>query len=209
MDPVIGSLLLAGVTLFFALVCLAYFIVRYSRNSSHQKTRLDAAEGVPEAPSDPPEKPSGAPFQQPGTPATHQFKTVTGKDVQQCMFVVLDWPGLDTNRRLAKLLAENNAQYDSRLGVYRVRDPQAGYKLTIANSSPPGTLPPLHEGGDQPIVNGVSILVHFISKRRVARNPDTLIRFTESVASIGGQILDADRQVLSKDALDELRQNAL
>ncbi len=142
------------------------------------------------------------------TTPRHRFEVSSGTEIKQCLFVILDWPGLDTNRRLARLLKEFNARYDTKLGVYKIRDPLAGYKLTIANSSPPGMLPPIHKGDDQPIVHGVSILIHFINKRSVARNPDTLIRITQSIAAIGGHVLDADRNAVSNEEFERLRQQA-
>ncbi|HIX61466.1 MAG TPA: hypothetical protein H9854_04425, partial [Candidatus Halomonas stercoripullorum] len=139
----------------------------------------------------------------------HRFRVVSGDDIKQCLFVILDWPGPDTNRRLAKLFEQYQAQYDAKLGVYTIRAPRAGYRLTVANSSPPGILPPIHEGGDQPTVAGVSILIHFLNKRNVARYPDTLIELTQAIVAIGGHILDAERNVVSTQEFEKLREQAL
>ncbi|MGQ4878958.1 hypothetical protein ACOJCM_10355 [Billgrantia sp. LNSP4103-1] len=213
MDPVVGVLIVAGIALLLALVCLVAFVKGRSARSELEEaplatrrvaeiTQVEAAQvEVPEAVPVPDAGARPEPM--------HRFQVASGKDIKQCLFVILDWPGLDTNRRLARLLKEHNAQYDAKLGVYTIRDPLAGYKLTIANSSPPGTLPPLHEGDDQPIVQGVSILIHFVSKRSVARNPETLIQITQAIAAIGGHILDAERNAVSEEEFELLRQHSL
>ncbi len=213
MDPAIVVLLLAGAALLLAMVCMVlYFSGRARRNATPPEAPAvppaePAASTEPAAPPEPEitaRKTAAEPAEAPPG-STHRFQAVSGTDIQQCLFVVLDWPGLDTNRRLAKLFREVNAHYDDKLGVYVLRDPQAGYKLTIANSSPPGTLPPIHEGDDQPVVQGVSILIHFVNKRSVARNPETLIRITQSIVAIGGHILDADRNEVSQEEFEQLR----
>ncbi|MGL6216152.1 cell division protein ZipA C-terminal FtsZ-binding domain-containing protein [Billgrantia desiderata] len=209
MDPVVSVLIVAGVALLLALLCLVAFIKsRRQREDAELAPRVQArVVDTQPAPSQP--VPSAQPTEpDPASEPMRRFQVVSSKDIKQCLFVILDWPGLDTNRRLARLLKEYNAHYDAKLGVYTIRDPLAGYKLTIANSSPPGTLPPIHDGDDQPTVAGVSILIHFISKRSVARNPDTLIQITQAIADIGGHILDAERNAVSAEEFEALRQQA-
>ncbi|WP_156085529.1 cell division protein ZipA C-terminal FtsZ-binding domain-containing protein [Billgrantia saliphila] len=213
MDPVIGVLIIAGVALLLALICLVALLRSRRAREPLAPTAPPAAARTPARPATPvpptPPAPEAVPAATEETPAPrHRFEVSSGSEIKQCLFVILDWPGLDTNRRLARLLKEYNADYDAKFGVYKIRDPLAGYKLTIANSSPPGTLPPIHEGDDQPIVHGVSILIHFINKRSVARNPDTLIQITQSIAAIGGHILDAERNAVSNEEFELLRQQA-
>lgn len=209
MDPIVSVLIVAGVAVLLAVLCLVAFIKsRNQREEAELAPRVQArvvdTQPVPSQPTDP--TPSAEP--EPAPEPMRRFQVVSSKEIKQCLFVILDWPGLDTNRRLARLLKEYNAHYDAKLGVYTIRDQLAGYKLTIANSSPPGTLPPIHDGDDQPTVAGVSILIHFISKRSVARNPETLIKITQSIADIGGQILDAERNAVSEEEFEALRQQA-
>ncbi|NIC06180.1 cell division protein ZipA C-terminal FtsZ-binding domain-containing protein [Billgrantia bachuensis] len=212
MDPVVVVLIVAGVALLLSLVCMVAFVksrnARSELEEAPRATRL-VAEAAPEPSSEAAVRPNvvAEPLPDAQEPM-HRFQVASGKDIKQCLFVILDWPGLDTNRRLARLFKEYNAQYDAKLGVYKIRDPLAGYKLTIANSSPPGTLPPIHEGDDQPTVPGVSILIHFVSKRSVARNPETLIDITQSIAALGGHILDAERNAVSNEEFEQLRQHA-
>ncbi|MBZ0330721.1 hypothetical protein KZO25_10390 [Halomonas sp. ANAO-440] len=211
MEPAIVVLLLAGGALLLAMICMVMYFSGRARRSATPPAAPTVEPAEPAVPAEPeaPARKAVAEPAEPPQPSTHRFQTVSGTDIKQCLFVVLDWPGLDTNRRLAKLFREVNAHYDEKLGVYVLRDPQAGYKLTIANSSPPGTLPPIHEGDDQPIVPGVSILIHFINKRSVARNPETLIRITQSIVAIGGHILDADRNEVSKEEFEQLRKQVI
>ncbi|WP_255775022.1 hypothetical protein [Halomonas alkalisoli] len=43
----------------------------------------------------------------------------------------------------------------------------------------------------------------------MARNPETLIRITQSIVAIGGHILDADRNEVSKEEFERLRLQAI
>ncbi|MDI5984100.1 cell division protein ZipA C-terminal FtsZ-binding domain-containing protein [Halomonas sp. M4R5S39] len=221
MNLTIGVVLLAGLALFLALACVALLYVMGRPAGTQEKETVlrerpvakavsgDAGRSVIEAPTvQPPSRPAVQPPSRPAGRAL-RLQATPDRGVQQCLFVVLDRPGEATNRGLAGLLQDAGAQYDPTLGVYQVPATRTGYQLTIASSSPPGTLPPLHEGGEQPVVGGVSILVKFINKRRVARNPEALIRFTQSVADLGGQILDADRRVVTPDAIERLRHGTL
>ncbi|MFQ3789276.1 cell division protein ZipA C-terminal FtsZ-binding domain-containing protein [Halomonas sp. A29] len=211
MDPVIAVLIVAGVALLLSLVCMVAFVKsRNARNEAEKAPTAtnQVAEAVPDSSSEEAARSESVAVPPDAQEPMHRFKVASGKDIKQCLFVILEWPGLDTNRRLARLLKEHNAQYDAKLGVYKIRDPLAGYKLTLANSSPPGTLPPIHEGDDQPTVPGVSILIHFVNKRSVARNPETLIQITQSIAALGGHILDAERNAVSNEEFEQLRQHA-
>lgn len=212
MDPVVAVLIVAGVALLLALVCMVAFMKsRQARNELEEAPMATrhVAQAIPGAREEETPRPeAGGQVESDAPEPMHRFKVASGNEIKQCLFVILDWPGLDTNRRLARLLREYNANYDAKLGVYTIRDPLAGYKLTIANSSPPGTLPPIHEGDDQPTVPGVSILIHFINKRSVARNPETLIHITQAIAAIGGHILDAERNAVSNEEFEQLRQHA-
>ncbi|ATJ81930.1 hypothetical protein ACFPTY_03025 [Halomonas beimenensis] len=207
MDMTKGVMLLAGGALAMALLALGLFL--YLRRGDGEPSEPAAAPPVRErsaAPPAPAPPPSAAPAPSDERPsAAHRFRVSAGGEVKQCLFVVLDWPGLDTNRRLNKLLEEAGAVYDPKQRVYNVRPPRTGYRMVVANSSPPGGLPPLHEEGEHPIVDGISILVHFRNKRRVANSPDALIDFTRSVAAIGGRILDAERHEVSDEDFAALR----
>ena len=124
---------------------------------------------------------------------------------QRYLFVVFDEPGPEANRALGQLLSDVKAFYEAGLGIYHVPPGHEGYPLTVANASSPGTLPPLHLGGDHPPVQGVSILIKFINSRTVSRSPETLINFTQRVAEIGGRILDVERNPVTEETFAELR----
>lgn len=225
MEPVIIALLVAGAALLLSLVCMVVFVKSQADvvdiESAPQGTRRLAKESLDaevRAAALQPETAaarealieSGEETEPESDPAAlYRFHVVSGDDIKQCLFVILDWPGLDTNRRLARLFEQYQAQYDGKLGVYTIRAPRAGYKLTVANSSPPGILPPIHEGDDQPTVTGVSILIHFLNKRNVARYPETLIELTQAIVAIGGHVLDAERKVVSAEEFEKLREHAL
>ncbi|MDI5935982.1 cell division protein ZipA C-terminal FtsZ-binding domain-containing protein [Halomonas kalidii] len=207
MNPFIGVVLLASLALFCALACVAVLYVMGRpgpRDEDAAPRERRVAQG--ERSSEPPPA-NAAPVVPDARPARGSRRLRPAKGVQQCLFVVLDRPGEETNRGLAGLLAGAGARYNAKLGIYHVVAPRGGYRLTIANASPPGTLPPLHEGGEQPIVSGVSILINFVNKRRVARSPDTLIDFTQAVADLGGKVLDAERRLIPPEAFERLRED--
>ncbi|MFY0990755.1 cell division protein ZipA C-terminal FtsZ-binding domain-containing protein [Halomonas sp. C05BenzN] len=210
MNPIIGVVLLAGLAMFSALACLAVlYVMGRSSGTREQETASGESPAVAETPGVAGRPAGAAPDAGDARPARGARAVQPAKGVQQCLFVVLDRPGEDTNRRLAGLLEAAGARYDAKLGIYLVPVPRAGYELTIANASPPGTLPPLHEGTAQPVVGGVSILIKFINKHRVARDPQALIDFVQSVADLGGRVLDARRQEVTPDDIERLRHDRL
>ncbi|WP_163575467.1 hypothetical protein [Halomonas faecis] len=208
MNSMNGAILLAGLAIALALSALGIFLyVRRAQPDDEPGASVPEPSPSATAPQEPEPVPTKAETSEPEAEAvSHRFQVVRGDGVQQCLFVVFDWPALDTNRRLNKVLEEEGAVFDAKQGVYAIRDGRAGYRLTVADSTPPGRLPPLHEAGEHPIVGGISILVHFRNKKRVAQSPETLIRLTQSVAAIGGKILDAERNEVSTEDFARLRQ---
>lgn len=204
-------MLLAGLAL--AMGGTALGLTWYLRRGSRRGLPDEAAdtmttEAMPSPPPEPP-RASPEPASRPEPRAVaRRFRVANSDDVRQCLFVVLDWPGLDTNRRLRRKLEDVDAVYDAKQKVYNIRPPRTGYRMVVANSTPPGALPPLHEEGEHPVVDGISILVHFRNKRRVAHSPDALIDFTLAVAALGGKILDAERREVSDAEFEQLRDTA-
>ncbi|MCK2182425.1 cell division protein ZipA C-terminal FtsZ-binding domain-containing protein [Halomonas getboli] len=207
MNMTSGAMLLAGMALVLALMALGLFWY-LRRDRVEASAEPDAEPPVASAPSAEPEPTPSAPATPEPEEVAQRFRVAKGAEVRQCLFVVLDWPGLDTNRRLRRRLEEAEAVYDAKRKVYNIHPPRTGYRMVIANSTPPGALPPLHEDGEHPVVDGISILVHFRNKRRVAHSPDALIDFTRSVAALGGRILDAERHEVSDEAFEQLRRAA-
>ncbi len=194
------ALLLAAAALVLGLIALAIFYFAVVR----QKDKADSLndEGA-SAPSTESPRTSSAPAVRPGGRTSRVKK---GADrTQRYLFVVFDAPGPETNRALGQLLKDTQAFYEAALGIYHVPPGPEGYPLTVANASSPGTLPPLHQGGDEhPPVQGVSILIKFINSRSLARSPDTMIAFTRRVAEIGGNILDVERKPVTEETLAAL-----
>lgn len=208
MDMTSGVMLLAGLAMIMAIGALGLFVYLRRNLREPPAARPESPPTATPPPAPEPAEPTPAP-EPPASPAAdevaHRFRVASADEVRQCLFVVLDWPGLDTNRRLHKRLEEVGAVYDAQRRVYNIHPPRTGYRMVIANSTPPGDLPPLHEDGDHPVVDGISILVHFRNKRRVAQSPEALIDFTQSVAAIGGKILDAQRHEVSEADFASLR----
>lgn len=213
MDMTNGAILLAGVALTMGLAAVGV-LWRLRRDRRREAPAVTAApETPPPAPVAPPAASTPAAPSAPAAPEPEQvarrFRVAADGEVRQCLFVVLDWPGLDTNRRIRRRLDEVGAVYDARQRVYNIHPPRTGYRMMIASSTPPGALPPLHEEGEHPVVDGLSILVHFRNRRRVAQSPDALIDFTRSIAALGGKILDAERREVSDAEFEQLRGTSL
>lgn len=127
---------------------------------------------------------------------------------QRYLFVMFDAPGPETNRALGELLTATNAFYESELGIYHLPRGPEGYPLTVANAFSPGTLPPLHKAGDHEPVKGISVLIKFLHARRIAHSPETLIKFVNAAAQLGGHVLDFDRKPVTDETFTILRREA-
>lgn len=183
------TILLSGSALVIALgIALAYY--RNSRKTPAPSPQESAASAPPRP--DPAPTPTRRASRGPSRTQTQALK--------QCWFVVFDTPSEATNRGLATRLNERNAFYDAALGVYYVTSQSAAYQLTIAHSSSPGRLPPLHQDGEHPTVDGISVLIKFINKRSVVRNPSTFIDLVMDVHALGGRILTSDREEIDPEA---------
>ncbi|WP_431025824.1 hypothetical protein [Halomonas sp. H5] len=179
-----------------ALVAAIWVALAYYRSHLRQKAPPESRE---EAPATPP--PMVASNEQPAAPQRHSRRPPReqAQALKQCWFVVFDTPSPETSRRLAEQLKERNAFYDAGLGVYYVTSQSASYQLTIAHSSSPGRLPPLHQEGDHPPMDGISVLIKFINKQSVVRNPTTFIDLVMAVHALGGRILTTDRKEISPE----------
>jgi len=199
--------LLAAVALFLGLIALFVFYRFVIKDRSGSETGLEAKASAGAQPS----KHGGGsgPEDQPAAakpPKTRKPVKKKGIDkAQRYLFVMFDNPGLETNRMLGLLLSDAKAFYEADLGVYHVPPGPEGYPLTVANASSPGKLPALHKEGDYDPVQGISVLIKFINSRRVSNSPESLIRFTQRVADIGGQILDFERKPVTDKTFAELR----
>lgn len=140
-----------------------------------------------------------------GSKARKQVKKKGVDKTQRYLFVMFDNPGPETNQALGQLFSDVKAFYEADLGVYHIPPGPEGYPLTVANASSPGKLPALHKDGDYDPVQGISVLIKFINSRRVSNSPESLIRFTQQVADIGGQILDFERKPVTDKTFAELR----
>ncbi len=180
-----------------ALVAAIWVALAYYRSHLRQKAPPESSEEAPATPA-----PMVANSEQPAAPQRHTRRPPReqAQALKQCWFVVFDTPSPETNRRLAEQLKERNAFYDASLGVYYVTSQSASYQLTIAHSSSPGRLPPLHQGGDHPPVDGISVLIKFINKQSVVRSPTTFVDFVLAIQALGGRILTTDREEISPEA---------
>ncbi|GKW50916.1 hypothetical protein [Halomonas sp. NCCP-2165] len=194
MEPKIWwSILLSGGALAIALgIALTYY--RSSRKAPAPSPQ-DSAASAPPRPVTAPPPTRHAPRGSSRAPSRAQTQAL-----KQCWFVVFDTPSAATNQGLAARLNERNAFYDAELGVYYVTSQSAAYQLTIAHSSSPGRLPPLHQQGEHPTLDGISVLIKFINKRSVVRHPSTFIELVMDVHALGGRILTSDRKEIAPEA---------
>ncbi|GEK48184.1 hypothetical protein [Bisbaumannia pacifica] len=194
MEPkMLWTILLSGSALVIALgIALAYY-----RSIHSQPPAPPAEESAASTPPRPDTAPT--PTRRASRGPSHPHSRAQTQALKQCWFVVFDTPSEATNRGLAARLNKRNAFYDAELGVYYVTSQSAAYQLTIAHSSSPGRLPPLHQGGEHPPLDGISVLIKFINKRSVVRNPSTFIDLVLDVHALGGRILTSDREEIAPD----------
>lgn len=196
------AILLASAALILGLIALAifyFFVVRQRSDGPSGNAEETSGSPVESA------KTNSAPATGRSGPRVSRKKKVADR-TQRYLFVVFDEPGPETNQALGRLLKETRAFYEAELGIYHVPPGPEGYPLTVANSSSPGTLPPLHQGDDEhPPVQGISILIKFINNRSLSRSPETMIAFTRRVADIGGSILDVERKPVTEETFAALR----
>lgn len=180
-----------------ALVAAIWVALAYYRSHLRQKAPPESSENAPATPA-----PMVASGKQPTAPQRHSRRPPReqAQALKQCWFVVFDTPSAQANHGLVELLNAHNAFYDAGLGVYYVTSQSASYQLTIAHSSSPGRLPPLHQDGDHPPVDGISVLIKFINKQSVVRNPTTFVDLVMAVHALGGRILTTDREEISPEA---------
>tara|TARA_R110002049_G_scaffold102718_1_gene248467 strand:- start:9190 stop:9786 length:597 start_codon:yes stop_codon:yes gene_type:complete len=195
MTSLLLPLLLAGVAIVLGLVSVVLFykVVIAPRNGSSSPSKA-AVSSVAQA--------GASSHQSLGKTSRKQNK----KPTQQCLFVVFDAPSQSINQALGEMLNAKNAFYELELGAFHLPPGPQGYPLMVASATSPGKLPPLHQEGEHTPVQGVSILIRFLNARKVSRNPDDLIIFTQDVAALGGQILDAKRNPITEDALAAMYQ---
>lgn len=187
------TLLFSGTALVVAIgVALAYY-----RSHLRQQAPSESPREIPAAapPTPSTNAPDTAPKRHGRRPSREQTQAL-----KQCWFVVFDLPSAQTNQGLVELLNARNAFYDAELGVYYVTSQSTSYQLTIAHSSSPGRLPPLHQGDDHAPVDGISVLIKFINKQSVVRNPSTFIDLVMDVRALGGRILTTDREEIAPEA---------
>ncbi|WP_355660771.1 hypothetical protein [Halomonas salifodinae] len=188
------TLLLSGT----ALVAAVWVALAYYRSHLNQSPPAENAPPQPQPSSATPPRPDAS-TRHARRPSREQTQAL-----KQCWFVVFDAPSAETNRDLNERLQARNAFYDAELGVYYVTSQSASYQLTIAHSSSPGRLPPLHQGDDHAPVDGISVLIKFINKRSVVRNPSTFIDLVMDVHALGGRILTTDREEIGPEAFKAL-----
>ncbi|MGM0986213.1 MAG: hypothetical protein ACQEXI_04420 [Pseudomonadota bacterium] len=187
--------LLIGISLALA-VATAMLYLKLRRDERDSAPRQAPRDARPATPSRPP-APAPPPRRQQAS------RRQAARALKQSWFVVFDTPSREHNRQLAELLARYQALYDAELGVYYITSGSARYQLTLAHSSSPGRLPPLHQDPEAAPVDGVSVLIKFINKQSVARHPDTFVEVVLAVQRIDGQILDAERNAMTPAAFRE------
>jgi hypothetical protein len=196
---------LAGAALLLGLVSLFLFYVFIIRERSSSEDEREGAEQVNPESSQGGKGTTVSPDSKARSRSRRQTKKKWIDKSQRYLFVIFDHPGPETNRALGQLLKDVKAFYEAELGIYHIPPGHEGYPLTVANASSPGILPPLHQEGEHDPVHGVSILIKFINSRLVSNSPETLIQFTQSVAKIGGRILDFERKPVTEKTFAELR----
>lgn len=117
------------------------------------------------------------------------------------LFVIFDQPGPALNQKIYALLQTWEARYDASLQLYIASGVTPQNPIRIANAYPPGIMPAeevfLEEAN---LVGGISLIVEKPKRKRGFDKVQLgkLVELSEEFATLGGSILDEERQPASR-----------
>ncbi|SNY98605.1 hypothetical protein SAMN04488142_3227 [Halomonas sp. hl-4] len=124
------------------------------------------------------------------------------------LFVMYSQPNIAINKKLQLCLQNWEAHYDADLKVYIVPGVTPQNPLRIANAYPPGEMPSLEAFQQtENLISGVSVILEKPKRKRGFDKVqlEKLIIFTQQLAALGGEILDAQRQVATLKTFNAIR----
>lgn len=126
------------------------------------------------------------------------------------LFVMYSQPSIEINKKLLLCLQSWQAHYDAKLQVYIVPGVTPQNPLRVANAYPPGVMPSADSfQQDANLIGGVSVILEKPKRRRGFDKVqlEKLITFAQALADLGGEVLDAQRQVASPETFNAIRHN--
>ena len=121
-------------------------------------------------------------------------------------------PSIEINKKLLLCLQGWQAHYDAKLQVYIVSGVTPQNPLRVANVYPPGVMPSADSFQQETtLIGGVSAILEKPKRKRGFDKVqlEKLITFTQELAALGGEILDAQRQVATSKAFNATRHKQL
>ncbi|MGM0823657.1 MAG: hypothetical protein ACQEUY_02925 [Pseudomonadota bacterium] len=131
-----------------------------------------------------------------------------GDSAVHVLFVMYSQPSIAINKKLQLCLQDWQAHYDAKLQVYIVPGVTPQNPLRVANAYPPGVMPSADAfQQDTTPIGGVSVILEKPKRRRGFDKVqlEKLITFTQALADLGGEVLDAQRQVASPETFNAIR----
>ncbi|MCH4811650.1 cell division protein ZipA C-terminal FtsZ-binding domain-containing protein [Vreelandella neptunia] len=124
------------------------------------------------------------------------------------LFVMYSQPDIAVNKKLQLCLQKWEAHYETDLQVYSVPGVTPQNSLRVANAYPPGVMPVMEsfQQADN-LIRGVSVILKKPKRKRGFDKVqlEKLITFTQELAALGGEILDAQRQAATSETFYAIR----
>lgn len=113
------------------------------------------------------------------------------------LFVMFNQPDLVLNKKLHTTLQNWEAHYDAAMHVYSVPGVTPQNPVLVTNAYPPGVMPSADSfQQEEHLISGVSVILKKPKRRRGFDKVqlEKFVAFTQELAALGGDILDAQRQ---------------
>lgn len=118
------------------------------------------------------------------------------------LFVMFDQADLALNKKLHTSLQNWDAHYDAAMQVYSVPGVTPQNPVLVTNAYPPGVMPPADSfQQEEHLISGVSVILKKPKRRRGFDKVqlEKFVAFTQELAALGGDILDAQRQAATPE----------
>lgn len=113
------------------------------------------------------------------------------------LFVMFNQPDLALNKKLHTTLQNWDAHYDAAMQVYSVPGVTPQNPVLVTNAYPPGVMPSADSfQQEEHLISGVSVILKKPKRKRGFDKVqlEKFVAFTQELAALGGDILDAQRQ---------------
>jgi len=140
--------------------------------------------------------------------SVEEVAPVAAEESAHVLFVMFEQPDTALNKKLQVSLQKWDAHYDAAFQVYSVPGVTPQNPLRVANAYPPGVMPsPDTFPQAEHLIGGLSIILKKPQRRRGFDKVqlEKLVTFTQELAALGGEVLDAQRQAATSETFYAIR----